>query len=143
VRRFDRTVEREPALPVMHVSCFEAEAFARWRGARLPSEAEWERAALETGEQAGNLDQLDFGPGPAGPFVGDCWEWTASELDGYPGFRAHPYPEYSEMFFRSGYRVLRGGSWATRRRVARPSFRNWDRPQRRQIFAGFRCAEDG
>jgi iron(II)-dependent oxidoreductase len=143
VRRFDRTLEREPELPVMHVSYFEAEAFARWRGARLPSEAEWERAALEAGEQAGNLDQLDFGPGPAGPFVGDCWEWTASELDGYPGFRAHPYPEYSEVFFRSGYRVLRGGSWATRRRVARPTFRNWDRPQRRQIFAGFRCAEDG
>ncbi len=141
VRRFDRTVEREPALPVMHVSYFEAEAFARWRGARLPSEAEWERAALEAGEDTGNLDQLDFGPGPAGPFVGDCWEWTASELDGYPGFRAHPYPEYSEVFFRSGYRVLRGGSWATRRRVARPTFRNWDRPQRRQIFAGFRCAD--
>jgi iron(II)-dependent oxidoreductase len=143
VRRFDRTVEREPALPVMHVSYFEAEAFARWRGARLPSEGEWERAAVEAGEVTGNLDQLDFGPGPAGPFVGDCWEWTASELDGYPGFRAHPYPEYSEVFFRSGYRVLRGASWATRRRVARPTFRNWDRPERRQIFAGFRCAEDG
>ncbi len=142
VRRFDRTVEREADLPVMHVSFFEAEAFARWRGARLPSEAEWERAAGETGGDVGNLDQLDFGPGPAGPFVGDCWEWTATELDGYPGFRAHPYPEYSEVFFRSGYRVLRGASWATRRRVARRSFRNWDHPQRRQIFAGFRCAED-
>jgi gamma-glutamyl hercynylcysteine S-oxide synthase len=141
VRRFDRTVEREPALPVMHVSYFEAEAFARWRGARLPSEAEWERAAVEMGGDTGNLDQLDFGPGAAGPFVGDCWEWTASEVDGYPGFRAHPYPEYSEVFFRSGYRVLRGGSWATRRRVARATFRNWDRPQRRQIFAGFRCAD--
>jgi gamma-glutamyl hercynylcysteine S-oxide synthase len=141
VRRFDRMVEREPALPVMHVSYFEAEAFARWRGARLPSEAEWERAAAEAGEGTGNLDQLDFGPGSAGPFVGDCWEWTASELDGYPGFRAHPYPEYSEVFFRSGYRVLRGGSWATRGRVARATFRNWDRPERRQIFAGFRCAD--
>ena len=142
VRRFDRTVEREAGLPVMHVSFFEAEAYARWRGARLPSEAEWERAAGETSGDTGHLDQLDFGPGPAGPFVGDCWEWTATELDGYPGFRAHPYPEYSEVFFRSGYRVLRGASWATRRRVARRSFRNWDHPQRRQIFAGFRCAED-
>jgi iron(II)-dependent oxidoreductase len=142
VRRFDRVVELEPELPVMHVSFFEAEAFARWRGARLPSEAEWERAALDEGDSRGHLDQLDFGPGPAGPFVGDCWEWTATEFDGYPGFSPHPYPEYSQVFFRSGYRVLRGASWATRSRVARTTFRNWDHPQRRQIFAGFRCAED-
>jgi iron(II)-dependent oxidoreductase len=142
VRRFDRTVELEPELPVMHVSFFEAEAFAHWRGARLPSEAEWERAAAAADGARGHLDQLDFGPGPAGPFVGDCWEWTSSEFDGYPGFRPHPYPEYSQVFFRSGYRVLRGASWATRTRVARATFRNWDHPRRRQIFAGFRCAED-
>ncbi len=142
VRRFDRIVALEPELPVMHVSFFEAEAFARWRGARLPSEREWERAARDEGDAHGRLDQLDFGPGPAGPFLGDCWEWTATEFDGYPGFRPHPYPEYSQVFFRSGYRVLRGASWATRSRVARTTFRNWDRPQRRQIFAGFRCAED-
>jgi iron(II)-dependent oxidoreductase len=145
VRRFDRVVELEPGLPAMHVSFFEAEAFARWRGARLPSEAEWERAAALAAAAgthgAGNLDQLDFGPGPAGPFLGDCWEWTASELDGYPGFEPFPYPEYSQVFFRKGYRVLRGASWATRPRVARLSFRNWDHPQRRQIFSGFRCAE--
>ncbi|MEA2387606.1 MAG: gamma-glutamyl hercynylcysteine S-oxide synthase, partial [Thermoleophilaceae bacterium] len=72
--------------------------------------------------------------------VGDVWEWTASEFRGYPGFAAHPYPEYSEVFFGPDYRVLRGGSWATRARVARSTFRNWDLPQRRQIFAGFRCA---
>jgi iron(II)-dependent oxidoreductase len=72
--------------------------------------------------------------------VGDAWEWTASEFAGYPGFRAHPYREYSEVFFGDGYRVLRGGSWATRPAVARNTFRNWDLPQRRQIFAGFRCA---
>jgi iron(II)-dependent oxidoreductase len=74
--------------------------------------------------------------------IGDVWEWTASEFDGYPGFAAHPYREYSEVFFRSGYRVLRGGSWATRSRVATATFRNWDHPERRQIFAGVRIARD-
>jgi iron(II)-dependent oxidoreductase len=141
-RRFDRTEEIETELPVMHVSWFEADAYARWRGARLPSEAEWEHAAAGAEPERGALDKLDFGPGPAGPFVGDCWEWTATEFGGYPGFEAYPYREYSEVFFGHGYRVLRGASWATRPRVARVTFRNWDHPQRRQIFAGFRCAED-
>jgi iron(II)-dependent oxidoreductase len=141
-RRFGEVLPLEPELPVVHVSWFEADAFARWRGARLPSEAEWEKAAGVVGEERGNLDQLDFGPGPAGPFLGDCWEWTASEFSGYPGFRAFPYREYSEVFFDSGYRVLRGASWATRPSVARTTFRNWDHPQRRQIFAGFRCVEE-
>jgi gamma-glutamyl hercynylcysteine S-oxide synthase len=141
-RRFDRVEPVEPELPVMHVSWFEADAYARWRGARLPTELEWERAAARFEPERGALDQLDFGPGPAGPFVGDCWEWTASEFEGYPGFRAFPYREYSEIFFGEGYRVLRGASWATRPSVARVTFRNWDHPQRRQIFAGFRCAED-
>jgi iron(II)-dependent oxidoreductase len=141
-RRFDSVEPLARQLPVMHVSWFEAEAYARWRGARLPTEAEWERAATLFEPERGALDQLEFGPGPAGPFVGDCWEWTASEFEGYPGFEAYPYAEYSAVFFGEGYRVLRGGSWATRPRVARSTFRNWDHPQRRQIFAGFRCAED-
>jgi iron(II)-dependent oxidoreductase len=100
-----------------------------------------------------NLDQLHRGPVTAGGYpagdsplgvtdmIGQVWEWTVSTFDGYPGFSAHPYPEYSEVFFGEGYRVLRGASWATRARVATPSFRNWDLPQRRQIFAGIRIAK--
>ena len=110
--------------PVVHVSWFEADAFARWSGARLPTEAEWEKAST--------WGQLDA--------TGLVWEWTASQFTGYPGFVAHPYREYSEVFFGDGYRVLRGGSWAANRRVATTTFRNWDLPERRQIFAGLRLA---
>ena len=74
--------------------------------------------------------------------AGQVWEWTASAFGGYPGFRAHPYREYSEVFFGKDYRVLRGGSWATAPRVASVTFRNWDLPQRRQIFAGVRLARN-
>ncbi len=118
-----------PDAPVCHVSWFEADAYARSRGARLPSEAEWERAASHAGAR-----RLEG--------VGRVWEWTASRLYGYPGFVAHPYREYSEVFFGEDYRVLRGGSWATHPRVGTLTFRNWDRPQRRQIFAGVRLARD-
>jgi len=74
--------------------------------------------------------------------IGDVWEWTAADFRPYPGFAAYPYREYSEVFFGDEYRMLRGGSFATHPRVARGTFRNWDYPQRRQIFAGFRCAAD-
>ena len=74
--------------------------------------------------------------------VGDVWEWTSSAFGGYEGFVAHPYREYSEVFFGPDYKVLRGGSWATRARVATPQMRNWDLPQRRQIFSGVRLAWD-
>jgi iron(II)-dependent oxidoreductase len=114
--------------PVLHVSWFEADAFARSQGARLPTETEWERAATWTQEQ---LLQ-----------TGAAWEWTSSHFRGYPGFVAHPYREYSEVFFGDGYRVLRGASWATAARLRSPHFRNWDLPQRRQIFAGVRLAKD-
>jgi iron(II)-dependent oxidoreductase len=74
--------------------------------------------------------------------LGDVWEWTASGFDAYPEFTAFPYPEYSQDFFGGPFRVLRGGSWATQEGAVSHTFRNWDHPQRRQIFAGFRCAAD-
>ncbi|MBB4664341.1 ergothioneine biosynthesis protein EgtB [Conexibacter arvalis] len=164
--RAGRLEPLHPDRPVVHVSWFEADAFARAHGARLPTEFEWEKAATwdqeigaAAGDEAlaaatGNVDWRTFGTVPVGAagapapsgclgMVGDTWEWTAGRFDGYPGFVAEPYREYSEVFFGDdGYRVLRGGSWATRARVATPTFRNWDHPQRRQIFAGFRIAKD-
>jgi iron(II)-dependent oxidoreductase len=161
----------DPHRPVVHVSWFEADAFARAHGARLPTEIEWEKAATwDQQAQAArpfpwgkdptapgvhaNVDHIDRGPASAdahpagaspygcGGMIGDVWEWTSSRFGGYPSFSAHPYREYSEVFFGGDYFVLRGGSWATRARVATPTFRNWDYPHRRQIFAGFRVARD-
>lgn len=114
----------DPAHPVLHVAWHEADALARWAGKRLPTEYEWEAAS----------DRLEG--------AGQAWEWTSSDFLAYPGFEAFPYPEYSQVFFGDTYKVLRGGSWATRRNVMRPSFRNWDLPERRQIFSGIRLARD-
>ncbi len=169
-RSMDRTGPVAPNHPVCHVCYYEAEAFARFAGKRLPTETEWEAAASwdpVTGTKCtypwgdepptwrrANLDQLSFGTAPVGAYsenispvgcsgmIGDVWEWTSSDFQPYPGFESFPYKEYSEVFFGSDYKVLRGGSWATRPGAIRNTFRNWDYPVRRQIFSGFRCASD-
>ncbi len=151
---FGRNDPLDPTKPVVHVSWDQADAFARWAGKRLPTEFEWEAAATGADRVRANLDLLGFGCAAAGAYadapaesgavqmLGDVWEWTSSDLAGYPGFSAFPYPEYSEVFFGNAYKVLRGGAWATRRDVIRTSFRNWDLPQRSQIFSGLRCVRD-
>ncbi|MBV8305051.1 MAG: ergothioneine biosynthesis protein EgtB [Acidimicrobiia bacterium] len=168
--RFGRVEAVPPDEPVQHVCWYEADAYARWAGKRLPTEAEWEKAASWTadgvkrrfpwGDEEPTAVQANlstggrFSPAPAGSFaagaspwgcrqmIGDVWEWTSSDFAAYPGFRAFPYREYSEVFFGADYKVLRGGSWATHPTAIRTTFRNWDYPIRRQIFSGFRCARD-
>jgi iron(II)-dependent oxidoreductase len=169
-RSMNRIGPVDPSHPVCHVCYYESEAFARFAGKRLPTEFEWEAAAswdpasdtkrnypwgdAALTPQLANVDQLSFGTAPVGSYrtnispigcygmIGDVWEWTSSDFLPYPGFESFPYREYSEAFFGTEYKVLRGGSWATRPGAIRNSFRNWDYPIRRQIFSGFRCARD-
>lgn len=168
-RMFDEElIERDH--PVIGVSWYEAEAYARFRGRRLPTEAEWEFAASwdaargekrrfawgddEPSDALCNSGGRRWGTTPVGAFpegaspagcldmTGNVWEWTADAFAGFPGFKPFPYPEYSEVWFDGDHRVLKGGSWATRAPVLRTSFRNFFRRHFRIAFAGIRLAED-
>jgi iron(II)-dependent oxidoreductase len=165
-RRFDRWEPLAPDEPVVHVSAFEAEAFCSYAGKRLPTEAEWEYAArhgLSPGEDrypwgpwalprgAVNLDGAYGRPVHAAALadgdtrdgirqmIGNIWEWTATDFNGYPGFRPDHYREYSQPWF-GNHRVLRGGCFATRARLVHNRFRNFYTPDRNDIFAGLRTA---
>ncbi len=155
--------------PVCGVSWYEAEAYCNFTGKRLPSEAEWEKAAswdatnqtyriYPWGEEQPNgslcnhgnniantspVDAFPKGASAAGcwDMLGNVWEWTASTFDAYPGFESYPYRGYSQVYFDGEHRVLKGGSWATFPQALRSSFRNWYYPGVRQIIAGFRCAK--
>jgi iron(II)-dependent oxidoreductase len=169
-RFFDEGPLREDA-PVTGVSWFEADAFARSQGKRLPTEFEWEAAAAwdsaakkrhtyPWGDGAyapalGNADAILWSTTPVGSYptgdtrsglhdaAGNLWEWTSSSFVGYPGFVAHPYPEYSEIWYDGDHRVARGGSWFTAPALLRASFRNFYRRNFRLGFLGIRCAHDG
>jgi len=167
-RRFDRTVPLPPHQPVMHVSWHEAQAYCRWAGRRLPTEAEWEMAASGEltgagkrrfpwgdyeplpkhanldGRAMGCLDVAALGDGDSAfgcrQMIGNVWEWTASDFLPFPGFEADPYKDYSEPWFGSR-KVLRGGCWVTRSRMLRNTWRNFFTPDRNDVYAGLRtCA---
>ncbi len=160
---FDRLVPLEPHRPVVCVSWYEAEAYCRFAGRRLPSEIEWELAAGGTEKRAqpwgdaqpavplANVDGVHLGCADVGAFAagdspagcrqmcGNVWEWTASTFAPYPGFVADPYAAYSAPWFHT-HRVLRGGAFSSRGRMLRNTWRNFYLPWRRDVFSGFRTA---
>jgi len=166
-RKFDEIVPLEDYLPVIHVNWYEADAFCRWAHRRLPTEAEWEMAASAPSKigkrrfpwggepatpQRANLDwqamglidvrSLAEGDSASGcrQMIGNVWEWTASDFLPYPGFVAGAYKEYSEPWF-GDHKVLRGGCWTTRSRLIHNAYRNFYKPDRRDVWSGFRtCA---
>ena len=140
---------RSSTAPVCHLSGYEADAYARWAGARLPTESEWEQAAAGVPPAVGGVDDGYFHPRPARQtnalqqLYGDCWQWTQSAYSGYPGYRSSPgaIGEYNGKFMSNQW-VLRGGSCVSKSGQLRPSYRNFFYPQDRWQFSGIRLARN-